>query len=463
VAFVAGCAVNPVTGQREFSLISEAQEIQMGTEADAQIVAQMGLHPDADLQEYVSDLGMRMALASERPDLPWTFRVVDDPMVNAFALPGGFVYITRGIMAHLTSEAELVGVLGHEIGHVTARHSASQISRQQLLGGLVGAGMIFVEELRPYGEAAALGLQLMSRKYGRDDERQADDLGFRYMTTAGYNPTELIDVFATLEALGGGADASGIPSWLASHPDPGERQVRIQEQLASAALDPGQLDVNENPYLQRLDGMIFGENPREGYFEGTTLHHPDLEFRIDFPASWQTLNGKQAVQGVSPQNDAAMILELAEAASADAALQTFFSEGVTRVASSSDRVNGSPARWGEFSAETEQGVLRGMVVFVEYGGLVYSIMGFAPSAAWTTHAGTVRAALGSFQRERDPAVLSIQPDRVGVVSLPTELSIAAFMDRFPSSVPSEQIALINHVRGSGNLPTTRLAKRVIGG
>jgi len=463
IALPSGCAVNPVTGQREFSLISEAQEIQMGREADAQIVAQMGLHPDEALQLYVSELGQRMAAASERPGLPWTFRVIDDPMVNAFALPGGFIYVTRGILAHLTSEAELVGVLGHEIGHVTARHSVSQLSRQQLLGGLVGVGMVFVPELRPFGDAAALGLQLMSLKYGRDDERQADDLGFRYMTSAGYNPIELIDVFAMLEALGGGADAGGVPSWLASHPDPGERQQRIQAQLDAASLDPATLRVEENGYLRRLDGMVFGENPREGYFEGTTLHHPDLAFRVDFPAGWQTQNGKQTVQGVSAQNDAAMILELAEATSADAALQDFFAGSVQRVSSNRESVNGLPARRAEFSVETQQGVIRGMVVFVEYGGLVYSIMGFSPSTTWQRYSASVNTALGSFRRETDPAVLSVQPDRIDLVNLSNAISLDDFVARFPSTIPSGQVALINQIRAEGTLSAQRLAKRVIGG
>src|SRR5512142_2231919 len=126
LALGAACAVNPATGKKELALVSESQEVQMGLEADPGIVTSMGLDPDSGRQRYVRALGARLASSSERPNLPWTFRVIDDPVVNAFAIPGGHVYITRGIMAHLNSEAELAGVMGHEIGHVTARHSVRQ-------------------------------------------------------------------------------------------------------------------------------------------------------------------------------------------------------------------------------------------------------------------------------------------------------------------------------------------------
>ena len=151
---VTACATNPVTGKRELSFMSEAQEISVGRELDAQVRQEMGLYEDDELQRYVQDLGMRLARSSERPNLPWSFAVVDSPAVNAFALPGGFIFITRGILPYLDNEAQLVGVLGHEIGHVTARHSAQQYTRGMgaSLGVLVGS--IFVPQIRPFGDLA---------------------------------------------------------------------------------------------------------------------------------------------------------------------------------------------------------------------------------------------------------------------------------------------------------------------
>ena len=295
----AGCAVNPATGSRELSLVSEAQEIQMGREADPQIVAQMGLYPDSAVQRYVSDIGLRMAARSERPNLPWTFRVLDDPTVNAFALPGGYIYITRGILTHLTSEAELAGVLGHEIGHVTARHSANQMSRAQLAQLGLGVGMIFSETVRDYAGLASQSVGLLFLKFGRDDESQADELGIRYMTRDGYDPRELAGVMRMLSrtselSTGGGR----VPEWLSTHPDPANRSEAILQQVATGNYPTAQR-VERDGFLRRLDGMPFGPNPREGFTADGIFHHPDLAFRLQ-TRGWAVDNQKSAVQFVAP-------------------------------------------------------------------------------------------------------------------------------------------------------------------
>ncbi|HEX8907544.1 MAG TPA: M48 family metalloprotease, partial [Longimicrobiaceae bacterium] len=174
------CARNPVTGHRELALISEAQEIQMGQQGAQEVAQTLGLLPDQALQDYVQRIGAALAAKSERPNLQWTFRAVDDPSPNAFALPGGYIFVTRGILNLMDSEAELAGVLGHEIGHVTARHTVQQLSRQQLAQLGLGIGSILSPTVAQLGNALGSGLQLLFLKYGRDDERQADELGFRY-------------------------------------------------------------------------------------------------------------------------------------------------------------------------------------------------------------------------------------------------------------------------------------------
>ena len=182
------CATNPVTGKRELSLMSEAQEIQIGQSQDAEVRREMGVYRDPALQDYVSTIGLRLARASERPDLPWHFTVVDSPAVNAFALPGGYIYITRGIMPFLENEAQLAGVLGHEIGHVTARHASQQYSRAT--GAQLGLifGSILLPQTRPLAQLGESGLGLLFLKYSRDNETQADELGVGYATRAGYDP-----------------------------------------------------------------------------------------------------------------------------------------------------------------------------------------------------------------------------------------------------------------------------------
>ncbi len=173
----------------------------MGRESDAQVRAEMGVYNDPELAKYVSDIGLRLAKLSERPNLPWQFTVVDQPAINAFALPGGFIYITRGILPFLDDEAELAGVLGHEIGHVTARHSVRQYTRT--VGGVAALGAlgVFVPAARPFGQISEQALGLLFLKYGRDDELQADQLGARYEASAGWDPAGVPGMLSTLGLL----------------------------------------------------------------------------------------------------------------------------------------------------------------------------------------------------------------------------------------------------------------------
>jgi predicted Zn-dependent protease len=261
-----GCARNPVTGQLQLALVGEAQEIEMGRQAAAQAVAAMGLVPDTALQGYVQTLGARLAARSERPQLPWTFGVVDDPTPNAFAAPGGFIFLTRGMMAVMDSEAELVTVLGHEIGHVTARHQVTAMSRAQVAQLGLGLGSIFVPQLESLGQVAGAGMQLLFLRYGRDAERQADELGFRYTLEQGYDASRMASVFATLGRLGEESQRSAVPSWLQTHPLPADRVAAAEERFAALQPPPANLRVAREAYLQRLDGLVYGVNPRNGFF-----------------------------------------------------------------------------------------------------------------------------------------------------------------------------------------------------
>src|SRR2546422_8512418 len=230
---VAACATNPATGARQLMLVRESQEIAMGSDYDKQVVASIGLYPDSGLQRYIQQFGTRLAATSERPDLPWTFRVVDDPVVNAFALPGGFIYVTRGIFAHLNSEAELAGVVGHEIGHVTARHSASQMTKQQLAQVGLVIGTVASPEFGRYSGLAGQALAVLFLKYSRDNERQADDLGLRYMRRVNFDPREMPHVFEMLTRVSHAQGGGRVPEWLATHPHPENRRGRIEEEGAA--------------------------------------------------------------------------------------------------------------------------------------------------------------------------------------------------------------------------------------
>src|SRR2546425_356380 len=377
--FAAGCAVNPATGSRQLTLVSESQEIALGRDYDQQVAASIGIYADSGLQRYIQQFGARLAASSERPNLPWSFRVVDDPVVNAFALPGGFIYVTRGILAHLNSEAELAGVVGHEIGHVTARHSASQMTKQQLAQVGLVVGSIASSEFGRYAGLASQALGVLFLKYSRDNERQADDLGLRYMRRVNYDPREMPHVFEMLARVSQAQGGGRVPEWLATHPDPKTRRGRIEQEIAALPQNFTGVAVNRDSYLRRLDGLVFGNNPREGYFKDSHFFHPELRFRVTFPEGWTTSNGSEAVVAVSPEKDAAVELSVAKERTVDAAASAFLTQrGFTSGYPARTSVGGLPPARAAFAAATESGTLRGTALFVEHGGAVYRLRRLAP-------------------------------------------------------------------------------------
>lgn len=463
-AFVAAaCATNPATGKNEISLVSESQEIAMGNETAASTRASIGLYPDSAIQRYVRGVGLRIAAVTERPALPWSYEVIDDPAVNAFAAPGGKIFITRGILAYFGSEAELAGVLGHESGHVTARHTAKQITRQQLATlGLV-AGSLLSSQVASAAGGLQQGLAVLFLSYSRANEAQADDLGFRYMRRDGYDPREMTKTFATLgrvQTLSGGGK---VPTWAATHPDPGDRLVKAQARAASVPSDSlNRSIVNRDPYLKVIDGIVFGENPRQGFFEGTRFNHPDLRFRLDFPSGWQTQNTAEAVIAGSPGNDAIIQLTLGGQDTPQALLQKFGQQqGVQMTAEQRVTVNGLAAATAEFQVQDQNsGPLAGRVMYLTHNGTTYQLLGYSTAQKYGGYSGTIYQTMQSFAQLTDQAALAKQPVHLALVRLPRAMSVTEFYRQYPSSVKVEIIAAINGVDAGATLPAGTWAKRV---
>ncbi|MFL6201322.1 MAG: M48 family metalloprotease [Thermoanaerobaculia bacterium] len=459
------CSTNPATGKKQIAFIGEEQEIAMGREADQQIVQSLGLYDDKDVQAYVSRLGKELAASSERPNLPWTFRVVDDPVVNAFALPGGYVYVTRGLMTHLTSEAELASVIGHEIGHVTGRHSVEQMSKAQLAQiGLI-AGMVLKPELAQFGDLAQTGLGLLFLKYSRDDEREADDLGLRYMSRDKYDPREMVGVFEVLRRVSEAEGNGRIPGWMSTHPTPENRIGRISEQVAKLGGDFSNTRVGREPYLKELDGMPFGQNPREGYFLGNRFIQPELGFEIRFPQGWKTNNQKAAVGAMSPRQDAVVVVTLSEKGSPQSAAQAFFNQqGVVQGQSLRADLGGLPAVANVFGVQRGQaGDLQGVAAFVEHQGKVYQILGYTLADRWRSYGDTLSSALGTFERVTDRRLLDVQPSKLDVVSIPSAMTLEEFNRRYPSTVDLKTVAIINQADANTRFSAGTELKRIVGG
>lgn len=462
VISLAACATNPVTGDRELALVSENQEIQIGRDVAAQAEQQFGLVEDEALQAYVHRLGSQLAQASERPELPWTFRVADDPTPNAFAAPGGYIFITRGLLALLRTEAELVSILGHEIGHVTARHSVAMMSRAQLAQLGLGIGSMVSPTVAQFGDLAAGGLQLLFLSYGRDAERQADDLGYRYALEQGYDVREMVNVFAALQQSAQMAGESPVPSWLASHPYPEDRIARINKRLATLAVATPPRRIGEDEFLAQIDGLVYGDNPRDGYFEANRFIHPELAFRIDFPRGWRTQNLAQAVVAGSPAEDALMQLMLVPGTLKEAANAFFAQQGLTAGRVGSQQVNGLPAIIGSFEAQTGQAIVGGLVTFVSLEGRTYRILAYTPVGQQAAYEQTFRAAMTSFSRLDNAKALARQPQRLAIVRVRRAMTVAEFNKAHPSSVPVGELALINQLPGpQAVMPANFKAKRVV--
>jgi predicted Zn-dependent protease len=458
-----GCAMNPATGKNQIMLVSVDQEIAMGRQADTAVIATIGLYPDAAWQRYIQQFGARLAATSERPNLPWTFRVVDDPAVNAFALPGGFIYVTRGLLTHLTSEAELASVVGHEIGHVTARHTAAEMSKQQLIGLGLAVGSMANSQVAKYAGTANQALGILYLKFSRDDESQADQLGLRYMRRANYDPRQMPEVFRMLDRLTTAEGGARLPTWLETHPSPANRVAAITRQIAALPQDFSGTSVNRDAYERLLEGLVFGMNPRQGYFTGSQFFHPDLRFQMTFPNGWTTNNGAQAVVAVSPHGDAVVELSQAPEQNADAATRAFLSEqGITGDAATRATLSGLSTESARFAAATDNGTLRGTVLFVEYGGGVYRLLGYAPEARWASYQATAERTLQSFQRLTDPTALNAQPQRVSIVTISQRTTIDALVQQRSSPISAETLALINQIERQTPLEPGRLVKWVVG-
>lgn len=464
IAFtIMSCASNLATGERHFNMISEAQEIEMGREADAQVIASLGLYPDSALQRYVQDLGTRLARNSERPDLPWTFRVIDDPAVNAFALPGGFIYATRGLMAHMMNEAQLAAVLGHEIGHVTAQHSVHRMSEQQLTQLGLGVGMILKPDLQRYGDYVNAGLGLLSLKFSRDDENQADHLGFRYMVRASEDPREMIDVFDMLNNVTVAAGGARVPEWLATHPSPTNRGEKLQKELDTLSANPANMTVNQNGYLRLLEGVVFGQDPRQGYFIDNRFYHPEFEFHFTFPAGWKTANLREGVVAVSENQEAVIQLTLAQEPSAAEAARVFFEQdGIQGDRQEATTINGLKTVSARFRAQDGEQTLSGRAVFVDLNGYTFLLLGYSAEQLWSAYDGVITDAMRSFRRVTDPATLTVQPHRLTILTVNQRVSLEQLARQERSPVLLETLALINQTTTSAEFNPGDRVKMVIG-
>ena len=309
-------AVNPVTGERDWTLVDEEQELQIGHEAHEKILNFYGYYDNPKLQEYVSQVGQALVPHTHRPELDYRFTVLDAPVVNAFATPG-YVYITRGMLAMLNSEAEMAGVLGHELAHITARHTARRIGQQQTVGIIKLILDVAVDNSLLNDASNVLG-EAYVRGYGRENELEADRLGARYAALAGYDPEALLEVIRILKdqetyevraAAREGREPQVYHGLFATHPD---NDDRLQEVIREANQHRAgsEVLVRRSEYLRHIDGMTVGPSEYEGALRGRHFYHRIYDFTVAFPENWKTYNFPDRLIAEAPSRDMQIRLTL---------------------------------------------------------------------------------------------------------------------------------------------------------
>ncbi len=453
VLLAAACSFNPATRRLQLTTVSEQEEIELGQQTDEEVVAALGLYEDERLSSMVESIGASLAEHSERPGLPWTFRVLDEPAVNAFALPGGYIYATRGLLVHLHSQDELAAVLGHEIGHVTARHGVVQLRKSRVARASVGLFRIIDPNLRHVGGIAAGTASLALLKHSRDDEYEADSLGLRYVQRGGYDPAATVEVFDVLAGVSRAQPSERVPNWLSTHPDPELRRTRMVSMLP-----PGAPAAEADPeYLARLDGVVYGPDPRDGFIAGPVFVHPRRGYRLELPGGWTASHDGPQVMALSEDQEALLLMGPAEAA-----LEEFFADGsVERGEGWSGTVGGFAVHSAAFSLSGEQSALMGLLAYIDYDDEVLLLVAIGPAEGWSARSEAVAATFASFGRV-GPRLRGLEPMRVRTLTLASETTLAELQERNPSVIPLPALALLNGVAPDDALPSGRVIKRVEG-
>ena len=461
-----GCVstgTNPVSGDERVYGYSWEEEKKLGAESHEKIKAQYGIYNEGgEAQQYVDRVGQRVLAESDLRDpgtqakfrnTDFEFTVLDSPVVNAFALPGGYVYVTRGLMSHLNNEAQLAVVLGHEITHVAARHASAQAGKQQLGQlGLIAAALGTQALGGPGGQVARLGqtaTKLLFLEYSRDNEEESDKRGVEYAAKAGYEASEGAEFFRTLERI---QEKRGqtLPTWQSTHPDPGNRRARIPK-LAQRFGEGSTVD--QDAYMNTLEGMVMGENPRNGYVDDNTFFHPNMRFQFSVPSGFEVDNTPQRVVMAEQNQRAQMVFTLSDASSAQQAAQkTIRQINQQRGAQVVDRgraeSNGLPAYSLTVEAQSQRQQIGALLYFVEYDGQVYSFQGAAPAQVFSRYENVFSRTMRSFAPLRDESRLDVQPMHLEVRRVDQRAPFETFTDRRPSDLSGltpQDLAIINQV------------------
>jgi len=433
-----------------------------GAKPDPEVIAQFGLFENPKLQQYIAKQGKQMTAISDRPG-DYGFTIVDSPIINAFATPDGHVYFTRGIMAYFNNEAQFTGVLGHELGHITARHGQKQQTRSTITSILLGAASMASSRIASIAQPLSQGAGIFLLKYGRDAENEADGLGVKYSTKTGYDAAQMADFFLTLERTEKASGGGTTPGFLSSHPNSADRYQRVKGLAAQAKQTTGNrtLTVNRDTYLRSIDGLPYGDDPRQGFVENSTFYLPEQKLRLPVPSGWKTQNSPEQFQMAEPNGKAIVALVSAGTGTLDAAAQSLAKQlGISSPSAQQTTINSFPAMVveGDQAAGSAQSAAAHVRAYlIQDGKSVYALIGLAPTASFGTYAPQFAGVAQGFQRLTEADKLNRQPEHIRIKTATGTTTLASALAA--NGVPSkryEEVAILN-----GMQTTDRLSKGML--
>jgi predicted Zn-dependent protease len=437
-----------------------------GAKPDPEVIAQFGLFDNPKLQQYIAKQGKQMTAISDRPG-DYGFTIVDSPIINAFATPDGHVYFTRGIMAYFNNEAQFTGVLGHELGHITARHGQKQQTRSTITSILLAGASMASKTIASIAQPLSQGAGVFLLKYSRDAENEADQLGVKYSTKTGYDAAQMADFFLTLERTEKASGGGSTPGFLSSHPNSADRYQRVKGLAAQAKQTTGNrtLTVNRDTYLRSIDGLPYGEDPRQGFVENSTFYLPEQKLRLPVPSGWKTQNSPEQFQMAEPNGKAIVALVSAGTGTLDAAAQSLAKQlSLSSPSAQQTTINSFPAVVveGDQAASSQQSAATHVRAYlIQDGKSVYGLIGLAPTASFGTYAPQFASVAQGFQRLTEADKLNRQPEHIRIKTATSATTLASALAA--NGVPSkryEEIAILNGMQTNDRLSKGMLYKVV---
>lgn len=461
---LSACAIqrSPVTGDRRVYGLSWAKAKKVGEKADKQILAKFGRYDNKEIQQYVENVAQSVLANSDMRDkntpkkyrqTEFTFRVLATPVVNAFALPGGYVYVTRGLLTHLKSESQLAVVLGHEIGHVAARHASQSAFERQFSKVLLLGGAIAGQEVLGVSAGSILRLGSMARKflflsYSREDEREADKLGVEYAAKDGYHTAAASGFFKSLKRLATKGGGGGIPNWLSSHPDPSARADRIP-QLAQRWENRGleQNIHNIDEFMSEIDGIMYGQNPRKGFSRNGNFFHPELAFHFPYPIQWNVTNTPSLVQIVNEDGTAVIVFQIdAQSNSPRQSVLRFLKQDGIQ-ATTTDKVKKHGLNGFEATAVGKSSKGKSVTFYiysVAYNGDIYRFVSYTLTNQFAKYRNEFQGTATNFQPLTKESILNISPVRLNVSKTDRKGAFQTFVPSdLPRDITAQEVALLN--------------------